>query len=128
MQWLSKSCHFMHLMQNRCTQILQAQGASEREREIQPGYKGWRAVGGGEGDKKIIIQLEVGGAVTKNFIIFHLVSRRQIVHIVIFPCIHEPLNNLGSFGGRSFPFFSPLINQSSGQRCSITPAEGNAYT
>lgn len=65
---------------------------------------GWSVCVGGA-KKKIIIQLEVGRAVTKNFIIFHPVSRRWIVHIVIFfPSHHKPLNNLGSFQGRSFPF------------------------
>lgn len=76
----------MHLMQNRCTRILQAQGGRERASERDPARME-DGKGGGAGvreEKKIIIQLEVGRAVTKNFIIFHPVSRRWIVHIVIF--------------------------------------------
>lgn len=45
--------------------------------------------------------------VTKNFIIFHPLSRRWIVHIVKKEkklATIKPLNNLGSLKSRSFPF------------------------
>lgn len=91
MQWLSKSCHFMHLMQNRCTRILQAQEGRD------PGGR-W---GGG-----IIIQLEVGGACHKEFHYFssHIEKVDCAYCNFFFSSPYKPLNNLGSFQGRSFPF------------------------
>lgn len=134
MQWLSKSCHFMHLMQNRCTGILRGEREGGREGEGDPARMEDVRGGGGQ-KKKIIIQIEVGKAITRNFIIFHPVSGSWILHIVIlyFSFIylfsgfhHKPLNNLGSFflgvGGQKFSLFpASLITQSSGRRCSITP-------
>lgn len=92
MQWLSKSCHFMHLMQNRCTRILQALGG--------------RDPGGGGGGGNHYTARGWKGPVTKNFIIFHPILRRWIVHIVIFfpSSPYKPLNNLGSFQAEVFAF------------------------
>lgn len=108
MQRLSKSCHFMHLMQNRCSRILPAQGGSRP---------------GGEAGGGVIIQLEVGGACHKEFHYFSShIEKVDCAYCNFFFCSSpdQPVNNLGSFPAE---VSSLLISQSSGQRCSITPAE-----
>lgn len=83
----------------------------ERETKIQPGWKGRRVVGGGwsvcvwGGAKKNHYTARGWKGCHKEFHYFSSsIEKVDCAYCNFFPSHHKPLNNLGSFQGRSFPF------------------------
>lgn len=83
----------------------------ERETKIQPGWKGRRVVGGGwsvcvwGGGKKNHYTARGWKGCHKEFHYFSSsIEKVDCAYCNFFPSHHKPLNNLGSFQGRSFPF------------------------
>lgn len=69
------------------------------------GCKRWRAVGGGGEGKKNHYTARGWKGCHKEFHYFSSgLQKVDCAYCNFPPCIHEPLNNLGSFRGRSFPF------------------------
>lgn len=99
-------------MQNRCTRILQAQRERKRgkQRSSQDGRGGgWWVVGGvcvyGGGQKKNHYTARGWKGCHKEFHYFSSsIEKVDCAYCNFFPSHHKPLNNLGSFQGRSFPF------------------------